>query len=66
MSKHGLSCNWPHDVLFYFHTVNHACKVVMRDSQQCVILTSVDSDEPVQPCSPLLSLETPNGVRSVA
>ena len=34
-----------------------------RDFQQCVILPSVDSDEPVQ--FPL-SLETPNGVQSVA
>ena len=33
------------------------------DFQQCGILTSVDSDEPVQP---LLSLETPNGDQSVA
>ena len=33
------------------------------DFQQCGILTSVDSDEP---CSLLLSLETPNGVQSVA
>ena len=32
------------------------------DYQQCGILTSVDSDEPVQPP---LSLETPNGVQSV-
>ena len=31
--------------------------------QQFDILTSVDSDEPVQPP---LSLETPNGVQSVA
>ena len=32
------------------------------DFQQCVILTSVDSEEPVQPP---LSLETPNDVQSV-
>ena len=31
--------------------------------QQCGVLTSVDSDKPVQP---FLSLETPNGVQSVA
>ena len=31
--------------------------------QQCSILINVDSDEPVQP---LLSLETPNGVHSLA
>ena len=31
--------------------------------QQCGILTSVDSDEPVRPP---LSLETPNDVQSVA
>ena len=33
------------------------------DFQQCGILTSVDSNEPVQP---RLSLETPNCVQSVA
>ena len=33
------------------------------DFQQLDILTSVDSDEPLQPP---LSLETPNGVQSVA
>ena len=33
-----------------------------RDFQQCGILTSVDSDEPV---SLLLSLDTPNNVQSV-
>ena len=33
------------------------------DFHQCGILTSVDSDEPVQT---LLRLETPNDVRSVA
>ena len=33
------------------------------DFQLCGILTSVDSDEPVKP---LLSLETPSGVQSVA
>ena len=33
------------------------------DFQQCGILTSVDSDEPVQL---LLGLETSNGVQSVA
>ena len=33
------------------------------DFQQCGIFTSVVSDKPVQP---LLSLETPNGVQSVA
>ena len=32
------------------------------DFKQCGILTSVDSDEPVQPP---LSLETPNDVQSV-
>ena len=31
--------------------------------QQCAILTSIDSDEPVKPP---LSLETPNNVQSVA
>ena len=36
---------------------------VQYEPWQCGILTSVDSDEPVQP---LLSLETPNGVQSVA
>ena len=36
---------------------------VAWDFQQLDILTSVDSDEPVQL---LLSLETPNGVQSVA
>ena len=36
---------------------------VTCDLQQCGIFTGVDSDEPVQP---LLSLETPNVVRSVA
>ena len=30
---------------------------------KCGILTSVDSDEPLQP---LVSLDTPNGVQSVA
>ena len=30
------------------------------DFQQCGILTSVDSDEPVQPC--FKPIETPNGV----
>ena len=34
------------------------------DFQQCVILTRVDSDKPVQPL--LLSLETPIDVQSVA
>ena len=34
------------------------------DFQQCGILTSVDSDEHVQP--PVISLETPNDVQSVA
>ena len=34
-----------------------------RDSQQCGILTSVDSDGPLQL---VLSLETPNDVESVA
>ena len=33
------------------------------DFQQCGILTSVDSDEPMQP---IFSLETPNNVQSVA
>ena len=33
------------------------------DFQQCGILTSVDSDEPVKP---LLNLETPNCEQSVA
>ena len=33
------------------------------DFQQCGILTSVDSDKPVQP---LLVLETPNDIQSVA
>ena len=33
------------------------------DFQQCGILTSVDSDEPVQPP---VKLRNPNGVRSVA
>ena len=33
------------------------------DFQQCGILTSVDSDEPVQPP---FKLRTPNDVRSVA
>ena len=33
---------------------------------RCGILTCVDSDEPVQPDSLLLSLETPNDVQSVA
>ena len=36
---------------------------VTCDFQQCGILTSVDSDEPVQPP---LSLEAPNGVQSIA
>ena len=34
-----------------------------RDFQQCGILTSVDSDEPVQPP---FKLEAPNSVQSVA
>ena len=34
------------------------------DFQQCGSLTSVDSDEPVQPAFKLI--ETPNAVRSVA
>ena len=34
------------------------------DFQTCGILTSVDIDQPMQP--PFLSLETPNGVRSLA
>ena len=34
-------------------------RAATRDFQQCGILTSKDSDEPVQPC---LSLETPNDV----
>ena len=34
------------------------------DFKQCGILTSLDSDEPVHP--PFLSLQTPNGVQSVA
>ena len=38
--------------------------VAARDFQQCGILAGVDSDEPV--CSLLLSLDTPNNVRSVA
>ena len=36
------------------------------DFQQCGILTSVDSDEPLQPPPPPLSLETPNDFQSVA
>ena len=47
--------------------MDHVCHIeigaVTRDFQQCAILTSVDSGEPEQP---LLSLETPNGVQSVA
>ena len=39
------------------------CHNKVSDFQQCGILTSVDSGEPVQPP---LSLETPNNVQSVA
>ena len=39
------------------------CRGLTLDFRQCGILTSVDSDEAVQP---FLRLETPNTVRSVA
>ena len=37
-----------------------------HDFQQCGILTSVDSDEPLKPPMKLRALDTPNGVQSVA
>ena len=46
------------------HLTNSQNRIAMtRDFQQYGILTSVDSDEPEQP---LLNLETPNYVQSVA
>ena len=44
--------------IFYQPNIRPKCEF-----QQCGIITSVDSDEPMQP---LLSLETPNDVQSVA
>ena len=46
-----------------FNLLSHMIWAMACDFQQCGILTSVDSDEPVQPP---LSLETPNNVQSVA
>ena len=43
-----------------YHELVYICATTC-DFQQCVILTSVDSDKPVQPP---LSLETPNDVQS--
>ena len=45
------------------HLISSNILAVTCDLQQCGILTSVDSYEPVQS---LLNLETPNGVQSVA
>ena len=45
-------------------TVEIQIGAVTCDFQQCGILTTVDSDESVQP--PTLGLEIPNGFQSVA
>ena len=57
-------CNLPdsHETLYYIKLQFYQCiEAAAWDFQQFDILTSVNSDEPLQ-----LSLETPNGVQSVA
>ena len=52
-----------HSGLHYYCFVCPIVFFLLFEPRHCGILTSADSDQPVHP---LLSIETPNGVRSVA